>query len=346
MDLKLLLGFLFLSLSSSLVLIVPFIDLLYKINFKRVKQKTMDAFGRRTPIFDKFHAHKAGTPVVGGILIFFVVSFLFCLALPLLEFFGIPLTYSYQNKETEVYVLLLAFLGFGMLGLYDDVKKFFGVKKSKFYGLRMRQKLIIQLVLALIIACELHFSLKIDILYIPFLGTLNLGFWYIPFAMFVIVSFTNAVNITDGLDGLASGTLLFCLFGLWMISFSILDGPVAIFIALFIGSLISFIYFNVYPARIFLGDVGALSFGATLAVIGLLLGKPIALAIIGFIFVIEIGSSLLQLLSKRILKRRLLPVTPVHLYLQKIGWQEPKIVQRFWLAQIILTLFGIWITLL
>ena len=342
----LLFGFLFLSLCISMVLIVPFIHLLYQINFKRAKQKTVDAFGKRTPIFDKFHAHKAGTPVGGGILVLTVVSILFMLAMTLLDFFEIPITYNYQSQNAEVWVLLFTFWSFGLLGLYDDIKKFFGFEKSGFFGLRMKEKLLIQIMLALLIACTLYFSLSISILNVPFFGTFDLGWFYIPFAAFVIVSFANAVNITDGLDGLAGGSMLFCVIGLWLISATILDMPLSIFLVLFIGSLISFVYFNVYPARIFLGDVGALSFGAILAVVGLLIGKPIALVIIGGIFVLEITSSLLQLLSKKFRGRKLLPVAPIHLWLQKIGWPEAKIVQRFWLLQIVLTLFGIWITLL
>lgn len=339
-------GLLFLSLCISLVAIVPFINLLYKINFKRAKQHTIDAFGQPTPIFDKFHAHKAGTPVGGGMLVIAVVSILFLLSFPVLEFFGLPITFNYLGGKTEVYVLLFTFLSFGLLGLYDDVKKFFGFKHNGFFGMRLPLKLLIQVLLAGLIACTLYFSLGISILNIPFLGTLHLGAWYIPFAMFVIVAFANAVNITDGLDGLASGSLLFSLLGLWIISFSILDVPLSIFLALFIGSLLSFTYFNTYPARIFMGDVGALSFGATLAVIGLLLGKPIALVIIGFIFVLEVTSSGLQLLWKKLFHHKLFPVSPLHLYLQRKGWEEPKIVQRFWLIQVVCTLFGIWVTLL
>jgi phospho-N-acetylmuramoyl-pentapeptide-transferase len=118
------------------------------------------------------------------------------------------------------------------------------------------------------------------------------------------------------------------------------------FLALWIGSLVSFLYFNVFPARMFMGDVGALAFGATLAVVGLLLGKVIALGVIGFIFVFEITSSLLQLLSKRFRHKKLFSVSPFHLYLQRLGWEEPKIVQRAWLVQILLTLFGVWLAVI
>ncbi|MBQ6449556.1 phospho-N-acetylmuramoyl-pentapeptide-transferase [bacterium] len=342
-------GFLFLALAVSMVLIVPFIGLLYKLNFKRARQKTIDPFGRPTPIFDKFHAGKAGTPVGGGILVILVVSVLMILAMALINALQLPMTYNYTNKNAEIFVLLFTFLSFGALGLYDDVKKFFGFEKTGFFGMHMPQKLAIQVILSLIIACTMYWALGIDFINIPLIGEIQLGWLYVPFAAFVIVSFTNAVNITDGLDGLAGGVMLISLFGFWLIctmsSTVGLDGPLSLFITLFIGTLIAFVYFNVYPARIFLGDVGALSFGAILAVMGLLVGKPAALVVMGGIFVVEIFTSLVQLLSKKFLHRKFFPVAPLHLFFQKIGWQEPKIVQRFWLLQIVLTLFGIWLTL-
>ncbi len=343
------LGFLFLSLSISMVLIVPFINLLYRINFKRAKQKTIDPFGHPTPVFDRFNASKAGTPVGGGILVIVVVSLLMLLAIAIIELLHLPITFNHSNKDAEIFVLLFTFLSFGALGLYDDVKKFFGFEKTGFFGMRMPQKLAIQIILSLVSACTLYFNLGISFINIPFLGQWELGLFYIPFAAFVIVAFANAINITDGLDGLAGGVMLISLFGLWLIA-SIsgvrLDGPLSLFITLFIGCLIAFVYFNIFPARIFLGDVGALSFGAIFAVMGLLLGRPMALVVMGGIFVIEISSSLIQLLSKKFLKRKLLPVAPLHLWLQKMGWAEPKIVQRFWLIQMVLTLFGIWLALL
>jgi phospho-N-acetylmuramoyl-pentapeptide-transferase len=131
------------------------------------------------------------------------------------------------------------------------------------------------------------------------------------------------------------------LFAFWIISSSILDTPLSVFIALLIGSLIAFLYFNVYPARIFMGDVGALSFGATLAVIGLLTGKVMALMIMGGIFMAELLSSFLQLASKHIYHRKLFPVAPLHLWLQLIGWQESKIVTRGWLAGLIMATIGL-----
>jgi len=183
--------------------------------------------------------------------------------------------------------------------------------------------------------------LGINIINFPFFGLIKIHFIYPFFAVFVIVSFANAVNITDGLDGLAGGVLLISLFSFWVISRTILDVPTSIFIAVWSGSLLAFLYFNIHPARIMLGDAGSLAFGATFAVIGLILGKAFVLPVIGGIFFIEILSSFLQLFFKRVFKRKLFKVAPFHLWLQERGWQEPKVVMRFWLTSIIFSIFGL-----
>lgn len=340
----LLLGLLLFSFLITAALIVPFINLLYRLKFQRLNQFTKDAFGKHTPIFDKFHAFKTGTPIGGGLLVIIVVSLLFAALFPLIKFLGVFITAVYSVTD-EINVIFFTFISFGLLGLYDDIKKFFNGKVGQF-GLPLRYKFIIQWTLALIVASLLFFNLKIDLINFPFLGFLHLSWLYIPVAAFIIVAFTNAFNITDGLDGLASGLLMIALFAFWFLSAAILDTPLSVFLALWLGSLIAFLYFNVYPARIFLGDVGALSFGATLAVVGLLFGKIIALVIVGGVFTVEIFSSLLQLLSKRFRGRKLFPVAPLHLWLQQIGWEEPKIVMRAWLAGIILALFGVWLAVI
>jgi len=345
-SLALFLGLLIFSFISTSIVIVPFIDLLYNLKFQRAKQVTRDVFGKLTPIFDKFHGKKAGVPVGGGLLVILVVSLLFAMFLPIMGFLGISVTSVYATPVTEVNILFFTFLSYGILGLYDDIKKFFGFGKEKFFGLKAPFKLFLQVVLAVIIACMLYFQLGISILHIPFIGTFDLGVFYLPFAVFVIVSFANAVNITDGLDGLASGVLMISLFGLWFLSASILDVPLSLFLSLWIGSLVSFLYFNVFPARMFMGDVGALAFGATLGVVGLLLGKVVALGIIGFVFVFEVATSLMQIVSRKVWKRKLFPAAPFHLTLQAHGWEEPKIVQRVWLMQIMLTLFGVWLAVI
>lgn len=337
------LGLLIFSFLVTSVLVVPFINLLYKLRFYRRFQKTTDTEGQHTKIFDKFHNFKAGTPVGGGLLIIGVTFLLYLILFPLLSFLGTYIQSSYKMSD-ELNILFFTFISFGLLGLYDDIMKFFGFGKTGFFGLRIRHKFLIQWILAFIVSLLMYFNLKIGIINIPSLGVLNLGPIFIPLSAFVIVSFANAFNITDGLDGLSSGLLMICLFAFWLLSHTVLDTPLSVFIALWIGALMAFLYFNVYPARIFLGDVGALSFGATLAVVGLLIGKVVALLIIGGIFVIEGSSSFVQILSKRILKRKAFTVAPFHLWLQNKGWEEPKIVMRAWLAGIMLALLGLWLS--
>ncbi|OGG31622.1 hypothetical protein A3A63_00130 [Candidatus Gottesmanbacteria bacterium RIFCSPLOWO2_01_FULL_46_9] len=341
----LLLGLLLFSWLVASILYVPFIRLLYKWRFQRLKQKTLDAFDKRTPIFDRFHQKKAGTPVGGGLLIIVLTTVMFPLTLLLMKYFWVPITSVYP-MFSEIKILLFTFVSFALLGLVDDAKKTFSWASSGFIGLRLRYKLILEITLALIISFWLIHDLKIDIVYIPFFGVLQLGWFYIIFAALVIIAFANAFNITDGLDGLASGVLLICLSAFWFLSASILDSSLSVFITLWLGGLIAFLYFNIYPARIFLGDVGALSFGATLAVVGLILGKAPALGIIGGVFVVEVASSLLQLLWKRFFHKKLMSAAPLHLWLQNNGWPEPKIVMRFWVLSIVLAIFGLWLALL
>lgn len=336
------LGLVIFSFLITSVLVVPFINVLYKLKFYRRVQKTTDSEGNRTKIFDKFNNMKAGTPVGGGLLIIVVTFILYLLLYPLLNIMGIQITSAYCQVKEELNVLFFTFISFGILGLYDDIMKFFGFEKTGFFGLRIRHKFLIQWILAFVVALLMYFNLQIDIIYVPFFGVLKLGPFFIPLAASIVVSFTNAFNITDGLDGLASGLLMIALFSFWLLARSALDTPLSVFLAIWIGAIVAFLYFNVFPARIILGDVGALSFGATMAVVGLLIGKVFAFVVIGGIFIIEFGSSFIQILSKKFLKKKAFTVAPFHLWLQNIGWEEPKIVMRAWLAGIILALIGLW----
>lgn len=329
-----LLGLTLLSFFISGVLLIPFIDFLYKMKLRRLKQKTVDMFNKPTPTFDKFNNWKAGTPFGGGILIIAVVSVLTLWA------YGI---FNIEVKPWELFIILFTFTSFGALGLYDDAKKLINGKKAPFFGLRFRYKFLIQWILALIIASIMYFELGYNFVFIHGIGPINLGFFFIPLAAFVIVAFTNAFNIADGLDGLASGLLLICLIAFLVITANQLDKPLGIFIATLMGSLGAFLYFNIYKARIWLGDVGSLSLGAVLAVIGLLTGKIPALAFIGGVFVLEVASSLIQILSKQFLKRKVFLASPLHLYLLRKGWDEPKIVMRAWLLGFLFAILGLYL---
>ncbi len=320
-----------LSFSFTAILVVPFIDLLYKLKFRRQTQKTSDQ-----PLFNKLHNHKVGTPVGGGLLVVVVTL--------VLSFFLLPI--AGQPIDGQYAALALAFVGFGALGLYDDIHKFFQFPKAGVWGMRMRQKFIIQWILGFCIGAILYYVLGYDNLYISGIGNFNLGIAYIPFAAFVVVAFSNAVNITDGLDGLAGGTLLISLLGFLVVASSIFNPTLQIFLGIWIGAMFAFLYFNVYPARIWMGDVGALAFGATLGVVALLTAKVFALAIIGGIFIVEVSTSAIQILSKKYLKRKVWDIAPLHHLLMYKGWEEPKIVMRFWLIGAIFVFLGVWLSLL
>lgn len=331
----------FISFVIHALLIVPFINFLYRIKAQRADQKTRDAFDKTTPIFDKFNKHKAGTPVGGGLLIITITLFLFMFVLFMFVSFEQPIRTNFPSIGGEILVLLFTFISFGLLGVYDDLTKIFFWKQKGFFGLRLRHKLFLETVLGLFVGYLLYAVLKIDIIHIPFLGVYHIGPFYILFAAFTIISFANAVNITDGLDGLATGVLMINLASFWIIAASIIDVPTSLFLAIWLGGLMAFLYFNIPPARIFLGDSGSLSFGATFAVVGLILGKAFTLPLIGGIFLVEITSSLIQLLSRKFRHKKAFSAAPFHLMLQQRGWEEPKIVMRFWLITILLSVFGL-----
>lgn len=330
-----LLGITLLSMFVTFILLIPFIDFVYKIKLRRQNQSTVDIFNKPTPLFDKFNGWKVGTPFGGGLLIMVVVSAIFLWSFGI---FGIKINFW------ELLTLMFTFISFGLLGLYDDIKKLVGVSSEHtFFGLRFRYKFLIQWVLALVPATILYFHLGYNFLFITGIGLTDIGFLYIPFAAFVIVSFANAFNIADGLDGLAPGLLLISLVSFLAISFSNVDQGLGVFIAVLMGSVAAFLYFNIYKARIWLGDVGSMSLGACLAIIGLLTGKILAIVVIGGVFVLEVASSLIQILGKKYLKKKLLPVAPLHLYFLKRGWDEPKIVMRGWLLGVFFAILGLYL---
>ncbi|MFC1710478.1 phospho-N-acetylmuramoyl-pentapeptide-transferase [Patescibacteria group bacterium] len=338
------LGLIIFSFSITSVLVVPFINLLYRMKITRRKEAPKKG---KVPLFDKLHDKKAGTPIGGGILLILVVTLIFIVIFPFASHMGIRIRSAYQFRY-EVLVLLFTFVAFGLLGMLDDLVKIFGKPRAgplgMWIGLSRNVKFALQGILALAVSYAIYAYLGVHIIHIPLIDTvIDLGIFYVPFSAFIIITFANAYNVTDGLDGLSTGLLMICLMAFGVIAASTLDFPLSVFIAIWLGAIIAFLYFNIWPARIWLGDAGALSFGATLAVIGLLTGSIFALLVIGGIYLIELASSAIQIFGWRVLKKPIFPIAPIHHTFLAIGWEEPKIVARAWLAGIMLAIFGLWL---
>ncbi len=327
------LGVLLFALCVFMAAIVPFIDLLYRLKFT-YKQPLPPSTPLEKKVFlkmQKNQRYKFGTPIGGGVLIIVIVCLLFSLIFPSLIRLGFFVSTSHPLKE-ELNVIFFTFISFGLLGLYSDLVKNF------------THRLTVKFLLSLFCGLLIYTNLGINSVYLPVFGNLSLGGLYPIFAGLIIFLFSRAVNITDGLDGLTVGNLVISLFALWVLSLTGLDTPISIFISLWISGLLVFLYFNIFPARIWLGNSGAISFGATFAVIGLILGKIAPLLLIGGVFMIEFFSWLIQTLSVRILGRRAFIITPIHYWLILKGWPEPKIVMRSWLLGILLAFCGLWLS--
>ena len=331
-----LLGILLFSFLVTFVAAIPFINLLYQLKFQRQKGKQKNVFGQVTSIINRLHGWKVGTPNAGGILIIFVSVVLS----------AIFYQFTKYHLNWTAYILYLTLISFGLLGLYDDIRKFYGLSTESL-GLRLRYKLILQLIFALVIGFFLFNQMNLHTISIPIFDlNLDLGIWYIIFAAFVIIASANAVNITDGLDGLVVGLVVIALSAFWVISANSSLQDVTLFIAVILGSLLAFLYFNIFPARVWLGDTGSLSLGAVLAVIALILNSSLVLVFVGLVFVLEVLSVLIQWSSKALLNKKVFLVAPIHHHFEARGWDETKVTMRFWLAGAVSAFIGLFIALL
>lgn len=343
-NLGLFIGILIFAFIVTSVLIVPFIDLLYRLKLTH-HYHLESTFKEEQNVFSSListQKSKLGTPIGGGILIVFSVTLLFTLSYLVLPRLGFVVSHLYPILD-EINILFFTFISFALLGLYEDILKIFNLAKTN-HRIKPFRKTTMLILLSGLISLMLFLNLHIDIIHLPMFGTLELGIWFIPISTLVISFFSKAYDITDGMDGLASGILLIALVAFWAVSLSVLDSVLSIFIALWVGALLAFLYFNIYPARIWLGNSGSLSFGATLAVLAILLGKTAVLFIIGLVFVIEALSQLIQVIFVTLRKRPIFPVTPLHYWLQQIGWPEPKVVMRTWILTLVGAVFGLWLT--
>jgi phospho-N-acetylmuramoyl-pentapeptide-transferase len=301
------------------ILMPPFIVFLRRLGFgKRIR---VDGPGS--------HMVKEGTPTMGGVLMIAVVS----VAALVFHVVGGD---DFLGPQTIAPILTLLFIG--ALGAFDDY-----LNATTGEGIRIRQKLLWQIAAALFIAFQVQSTYAIESITIPFMGDVAVEPWfYILFAAFAIVATTNGVNFTDGLDGLAGGTLIFAFVAYMIIALLAGQTSLAILCALLIGALLGFLWFNVHPAQIIMGDSGSLALGATLAVTALITGQILVLPIIGLIFVVETGSVIVQVLYFKLTGgRRIFRMSPIHHHFELGGWDEEKITLRFWIVAILSGLLGV-----
>ena len=302
---------------------------------------------RDAPIFAKLHEKKRGTPTMGGILIWGTVLVLAVVFYYLAPFLPEGSVWSRLNflSRSETLLPLGALVASAIVGFVDDYFNVRGIG-PKGGGLRMRHRLLIYTAIAVVGAWWFRVKLDWDLLHIPFVGDFNVGLWYVPFFILVIVATAFSVNESDGLDGLAGGTLLTSFGAYALIAFAQGRYDLAVFCGVILGALLAFLWFNIHPARFFMGDTGAMSLGVTLGIVAMLTNSAIFLPVIGFVFVLESLSVIAQISARKLFHVRLFRSSPIHHHLEAIGWPEPQIVMRLWVISMISAAVGVSLVLL
>jgi phospho-N-acetylmuramoyl-pentapeptide-transferase len=302
----------------------------YRYKFWK-KQRSTSTTGEKLEVFTKLHADKfkRNIPTMAGVIGVIAIT---------------AMTFIFNRSRAETWLPLAALVGGGAVGLLDDMINIRG-QGVGVAGLRSGLKFAMITVLALFLGWFFFVKLGYNSVHLPFLGDVILGWWIVPLFVLAVVSTGNAVNISDGLDGLAGG-LLSISFGTFGV-IALLQGHLLLsgFCFTVVGALLSYLWFNIYPARFFMGDVGSFAFGTSLGVVAMLTNTLFLLPIIGIIFVIEAGSSALQILSKRIFHRKIFLSAPVHHHLEAKGWPETKVTMRFWVIGCVAGFVGILLAL-
>lgn len=315
--------------------------ILYKFKFGK-SIRTSDA----APIMSKMHAKKSGTPTMGGVMIWFTLLIL-ALVFGLIAYWFPESSLASLNFLSRSETLLpigLMVLG-AIIGMFDDVLNILK-RGPKGGGLSVKQRLGLYTLIAFIGAWWFYFKLEFSYVHIPFVGDYNLGIWYILFFVFVVAGTMHALNITDGLDGLAGGAVTIALSAYLVIAFVQGRFDLAVMLGAIIGVLMAFLWFNINPARFFMGDTGSMSLGLILAVVAMLTDTALILPVIALLLVIETLSVLIQITSKKFFKRKVFNSAPIHHHFESIGWPETKIVMRFWIVSAISAVCGLAIFLL
>jgi phospho-N-acetylmuramoyl-pentapeptide-transferase len=302
----------------------------YRYKFWK-KQRSTSTLGDKLEVFTKLHADKftRTIPTMAGVIGIISIA---------------VITYCFNLDRAQTWLPLAALLGGGVVGLLDDFINIRGSGKGV-AGLRSSLKFIMIIGLSLVLGWFFYAKLGYTSVHIPYFGEWELGAWIVPLFVLAVVSTGNAVNISDGLDGLAGGLLAisYSVFGV----IGLLQGHLMIagFCFTVVGALLSYLWFNIYPARFFMGDVGSFAYGTSLGVIAMLTNTLFLLPIIGIIFVAEAGSSLMQIASKKFFHRRVFVSAPVHHHLEAIGWPETKVTMRFWVIGCVAGFIGLLLAL-
>jgi phospho-N-acetylmuramoyl-pentapeptide-transferase len=315
----------------SMLLTPLFTTLAYKYQWwKKPRENAMT--GEKAVEYQKLHAakHARHIPTMAGTIVFMSV---------------ILVTFAANLSRSQTWLPLAAMAGAGLIGLLDDVVNIYGT--SKIAGIRAKMKMLLITAVATIGGWWFFAKLDIHSVHIPFSGDLNIGWLIIPLFVLVVVATANAVNISDGLDGLAGG-LLSTSFGVYAI-IAFLQGRygVAGFCLTMVGALLSYTWFNIFPARFFMGDAGSFAFGTALGVVAMVTDTVFLLPIIGAVFVVEAGSSMLQILSKKLRNgKKIFRIAPIHHHFEAIGWPETKVTMRFWVVGQVVGFAGLMLFLL
>ncbi len=311
------------------LLATPFwANFLYKYKFWKVaKEETL--YGTKATVFQQLHAekHKRNIPTMAGVLFWVVV---------------ILLSLKFNLTRSQTYLPLFALGATGIIGAVDDwfnIRSVGGVK-----GIRARHKILWLLAVAAIGAWWFYFKLEQNSFHLPGVGDFFVGWWYIPIFVFVILATTNAFNITDGLDGLSGGLFIISYGAYGVLALAGNQVSLAIFCATVMGVLLAYLWFNIYPARFFGGDTYSMAFGATLGVVAMLINNGVGLAVlplIAFVPLLETLSVLLQLIWRKLYKKKLFLIAPLHHHFEAIGWPETKVTMRFWVIGAVFAVVGL-----
>ncbi|CAN5425229.1 phospho-N-acetylmuramoyl-pentapeptide-transferase [soil metagenome] len=292
------------------------------------KPRTVDATGAAATVFQKLHGAKLkrNIPTAAGII--FVLSTLI-------------VTIIFNLQRTETWLPLAAMVGAGLIGFVDDMLNIHSV--GGIAGMRAKLKMTLITLVALIGGWWFYAKLDVSSIHIPLVATpLHLGWLIVPLFVLVVVSTANAVNITDGLDGLAGGlaTIAFAVYTI--IAFLEKRYGIAGFCLTIVGTLLSYTWFNIFPARFFMGDMGSFALGTALGVVALLTDTVLLLPVIGLLFVIEAGSSALQIASKKLRNgKKIFKIAPIHHHFEALGWEETKVTMRFWIIGQVMGVVGL-----